>query len=72
MTGATAADFFEEYTNTGAGGTALAVQDMDGNLVRGFYYSGDALKDLSEKLRQCCEWLYNFHAALRSELCGGS
>ena len=71
MTGAVPEEFFEQYAQAGTDGIALAVQNRNGELIRGFYYSGDALKDLSEKLRACSQWLYCLHASLRSELCGG-
>jgi hypothetical protein len=71
LAGATPDEFFDRYTQSSPGGIALAVQDQDGALVRGYYYTGDSLQALSEVLRRCSDWCYKLHAAMRSQLCGG-
>jgi len=52
-------------------GVTLVVHDEHDEVLRGYYYTGDALAELAETLRKCSEFWYGNHAALRSEVCGG-
>jgi hypothetical protein len=56
----------------GAKGLAFVVQNEAGEFVRGYVFENDQNSELNQALRQLAAALYDLHAAMRWEICGGN
>lgn len=64
-------DLLERMTHAKPGGVTLVVYNEHDEVLRGYYYTGDALADLAQTLHACATFWYDRHAELRSGVCGG-
>ena len=51
--------------------TIFAYKNDQGELLGGYYYTGDSLAEFKNILKECVDLFYGLHAALRAEVCGG-